>query len=168
MAPSVLGVGNGVLFIPNQNSSSTPPGPVPNTGIYGTILGAADDTQSGTQNVYTINASSGFGSTVTQTRTAISLITDSTYNNFTVKIKANTVAPAVTTMEEMQIFAYSDSARTNLVAQTSAWTGSITLTSSYINPWGSVTLPTGTYFIKFVFKLTGITSANQGWEATLS
>lgn len=165
MAPSVLGVGNGVLFIPNQNSSSTPPGPVPNTGIYGTILGAADDTQSGTQNVYTINANSAFGSIVSQTRTAISLITDSTYNDFTVKIKSNS---GTTTMEEMQIFAYSDAARTNLVAQTSAWTGNITLTSSYINPWGSITLPTGTYFIKFVYKLVGIGGSNQGWEATLS
>ena len=164
MVPSALGVGNGVLFIPNEKGSSPTP-PVLNTGIYGTILGAADDTQSGTQNVYTISSNSAFGTAVTQTRTAISLITDSTYNDFTIKIKQNT---GTTTMEEMQIFAYSDSARTNLVAQTPAWTGSITLTSSYINPWGSISLPTGTYFIKFVFKLLGTGGANQGWEATLS
>lgn len=137
----------------------------PNFGIYGIILGAADDTQSGTANITTRGSFSAFSGTVTQTRTSLSLITDNTYDVFGIQLRQGA---GTTNVTAFQIQIYSDSARTNLVTQTSAWTGNITLNSSYQQPWGDLTLSPGTYFVTFTYTLTGSGGASQDFRATLS
>ena len=138
---------------------------VTNTGIYGNFTGLPDDTQSGTPNVYTQTSQTYFNSSNNQqNRVATSIITNSTYDEFRFKAKINSGS---FTMNSVQIFAYSDSARTNLVAQTSPWTGPLAMTSSYQDPWGSLTLSTpGTYFLKVSFNLTS--SGQQGYQLTLT
>lgn len=138
---------------------------VTNTGIYGNFTGLPDDTQSGTPNVYTQTSQTYFNSSNNQqNRVATSIITNSTYDEFRFKAKVNSGS---LTMNSVQIFAYSDSARTNLVAQTNPWTGPLAMTSSYQDPWGSLTLSTpGTYFLKVSFNLTS--SGQQGYQLTLT
>lgn len=138
---------------------------VTNTGIYGNFTGLPDDTQSGTPNIYTQTSQTYFNtSNNQQNRVATSIITSSTYDEFRFKAKVNSGS---FTMNSVQIFAYSDSARTNLVAQTSPWTGPLAMTSSYQDPWGSLTLSTpGTYFLKVSFNLTS--SGQQGYQLTLT
>jgi hypothetical protein len=139
----------------------------PNTGIYGTFTHLPDDTQSGTANVYSQTNQTSFNSIVSQNRVATSLITDSTFNVFRFKTKVNN---GNLTMNSVQIFAYSDSARTTLVTQTSLWNGPATMTGTYQDPWGSLTLSTpGTYFLKISFNLTATGSGNQqGYQLTLT
>jgi uncharacterized protein (TIGR02145 family) len=138
---------------------------VTNTGIYGNFTGLPDDTQSGTPNIYTQTSQTYFNSSNNQqNRVATSIITNSTYDEFRFKAKVNSGS---LTMNSVQIFAYSDSARTNLVAQTNPWTGPLAMTSSYQDPWGSLTLSTpGTYFLKVSFNLTS--SGQQGYQLTLT
>lgn len=139
----------------------------PNFGIYGIVLGAADDTQSGNANITTAASIGSFSGTVTQTRTSLSLITDSTYDVFGIQLRQNN--NVATTVTAFQIQIYSDSARTNLVTQTSAWTGSLSLNSSYQQPWGDLTLSAaGTYFVTFTYTLTGGQGASQEFRSTLS
>lgn len=140
----------------------------PNSGIYGNFMGLADDTQSGTANIYSQTKISSFNSgNLQQNRVATSLITDSTYNVFRFTAKVNS---GNFTMNSVQIFAYSDSARTTLVTQTSLWNGPATMTGTYQDPWGSLTLSTpGTYFLKVSFNLTTTGSGNQqGYQITLT
>ena len=138
---------------------------VTNTGIYGNFTGSPDETQSGTPSVYTQTAQTSFStSNNQQNRVATSIITNSTYDEFRFKAKINNGS---FTMNSIQIFAYSDSARTNLVYQTNPWTGPVAMTSSYQDPWGSLTLSTpGTYFLKVSFNLTS--SGQQGYQLTLT
>lgn len=137
----------------------------PNTGIYGNFTGTADDTQSGTANVYTQTKQTYFNgvTNLQQNRVATSLITDSTFNVFRFTARANS---GTFTMNSVQISAYSDSARTSLVTETSLWTGPATMTSTYSDPWGSLTLTPGTYFLKISFNLTS--TQQQGYQLTLT
>ena len=138
---------------------------VTNTGLYGNFTGSPDDTQSGIPNIYTQTSQTSFNtSNNQQNRVATSIITNSTYDEFRFKAKINNGS---FTMNSVQIFAYSDSARTNLVAQTNPWTGPVAMTSSYQDPWGSLTLSTpSTYFLKVSFNLTS--SGQQGYQLTLT
>jgi hypothetical protein len=139
-----------------------------NFGIYGEPFHTADDTQSGTANITSKVVGTGFsGTNITQTRTSLSIITNSQYNTFS--ISALRTSAAGTTITAFQIQIYSDSARTNLVTQTSAWTGNLFLTNNtFQSPWGSLTLSPGTYFVKFTYTFSGSTNANQNWHISLS
>jgi hypothetical protein len=121
-------------------------------------MGFPDDTQSGTQNIYLQTDSSSFGTGpggLQQNRVATSIVTDATYNEFRFEAKVGSGSGSFT-MNSVQIFAYSDSARTSLVTATAPWTGPLTMQpSAYQDPWGSLVLPpAGTYFLKISFNLT--------------
>lgn len=138
---------------------------VANSGIYGNFTGSPDDTQSGTPNVYTQTHQTSFNtSNNQQNRVANSIITIPTANEFRFKAKVNSGS---FTMNSVQIFAYTDSARTNLAGSTALWNGPQTMTSSYQDPWGALTLQNaGTYFLKVSFNLTS--SGFQGYQLTLT
>ena len=140
-----------------------------NYGIYGSLFSVSDDTQSGTINVGTKIRTTAFsGTNISQTRTALSIITNSQYDTFGISLIRTTNPAATITAFQIQI--YSDSSRTNLIAQTAAWTGTLNLHHSvYAAPWGTVTLPSpGTYFVKFSFTITAGVGSNQNWKATLT
>ncbi len=138
---------------------------VANSGIYGNFTGSPDDTQSGIPNIYTQTSQTSFNtSNNQQNRVATSIITIPTANEFRFKAKVNSGS---FTMNSVQIFAYTDSARTNFAASTALWNGPQAMTSSYQDPWGPLTLQNaGTYFIKVSFNLTS--SGQQGYQLTLT
>jgi hypothetical protein len=142
---------------------------VSNTGIYGSFMGSPDDTQSGTPNIYTQTTQSSFNtSNNQQNRVATSLIVTPTFNEFRFKAKINSGS---FTMNSVQIFAYTDSARTNFAGSTALWNGPQAMTSSYQDPWGPLTFqyPSnvgGIFFMKVVFNLTS--SGQQGYQLTLT
>lgn len=140
------------------------------TGIYGQFMHLPDDTQSGQQNVYLELASSSFGTGAggsQQNRVATSIVTDATYNEFIFEAKVGPGGGSFT-MNSVQIFAYSDSARTNLVTATTPWTGPLAMQpSAFQYPWGSLILPSaGTYFLKVSFNLNS--SGSQSYRLRLT